>query len=61
METTLLWRLQQIRQGEVEIRCTPTLAVLESHYAQEDLLSLLEMKMEDAHFDDYRTLISLIK
>ena len=61
METTLHWRLEQIRQGEVEIRCTPTLAGLDSHYAQEDLLSLLEMKTEDAPFDDYRTLISLIK
>ena len=61
METTLHWRLEQIRQGEVEIRCTPTLAGLDSHYAQEDLLSLLEMKTEDAPFDDYRTLINLIK
>lgn len=61
MEATLQWRLKQIQQGKVEIRCAATIAHLEDHYAEEDLLSLLELKREDAPFDDYRTLISLIK
>lgn len=61
MEATLQWRLKQIQQGEVEIRCAATIAHLEEHYAEDDLLALLELKREDAPFDDYRTLISLIK
>ena len=60
IQATLQWRLTQVKRGEVEIRCSPTLAVLERHYEQLDLLSFLEMKTEDAPFDDYRTLISLI-
>lgn len=61
MEATLQWRLKQIQQGEVEIRCAATITRLEDHYAEDDLLALLELKREDAPFDDYRTLISLIK
>jgi len=61
MEATLQWRLKQIQQGEVEIRCAATIAHLEEYYAEDDLLALLELKREDAPFDDYRTLISLIK
>lgn len=61
MEATLQWRLKQIQQGEVEIRCAATITHLEDHYAEDDLLALLELKREDAPFDDYRTLISLIK
>lgn len=61
MEATLQWRLKQIQQGKVEIRCAATISHLEDHYAEDDLLALLELKREDAPFDDYRTLISLIK
>jgi hypothetical protein len=60
IQATLQWRLDQVKRGEVEIRCTPTLTVLERHYEQLDLLSFLELKNEDAPFDDYRTLISLV-
>lgn len=60
IQATLQWRLTQVKRGEVEIRCSPTLSVLERHYEQLDLLSFLEMKTEDAPFDDYRTLISLV-
>jgi ATP-dependent helicase/nuclease subunit B len=60
IQATLQWRLAQVKRGEVEIRCSPTLSVLERHYEQLDLLSFLEMKTEDAPFDDYRTLISLV-
>lgn len=61
MESTLQWRLNQIQRGEVEIRCGATILHLEEHYAEDDLLALLELKTDDAPFDDYRTLINLVK
>lgn len=61
MEATLQWRLTQIRRGEVEIRCAATIAHLEEQYAEDDLMAFLELKREDAPFDDYRTLINLVK
>ncbi len=57
MEATYRWRMEQIRQGQIEIRCDQTLTDLEDAYGSE-LLDLLEMKEGDAPFDDYRTLIS---
>ncbi len=63
MELTWKWRAQQIAKGVVEIRCSETLQALESHYAEadDDLLDLLEMRNQDAPFDDYRTLIGLVQ
>jgi hypothetical protein len=60
MEATYRWRLQQVRSGRIEVRCTQTLEELEEYYGSE-LLEVLEMKTEDAYFDDYRTLINLIE
>lgn len=60
MEATYRWRLQQIQSGRIEVRCTHTLEELEEYYGAE-LLEVLEMKTEDAYFDDYRTLINLIE
>lgn len=60
MEATYRWRLQQIQSGRIEVRCTHTLEELEEYYGSE-LLAVLEMKTEDAYFDDYRTLINLIE
>ncbi len=57
MEATYRWRMDQIRQGLIEIRCDQTRHELEEAYGSE-LLDLLEMKEGDAPFDDYRTLIS---
>ena len=63
MELTWKWRAQQIAQGVVEVRCSETLQALETHYAEadDDLLDLLEMRNQDAAFDDYRTLIGLVQ
>ncbi|MCB0643155.1 MAG: PD-(D/E)XK nuclease family protein, partial [Phaeodactylibacter sp.] len=65
MTKTLEWRRQQLRSGRIEVRCHKTAALLEDHYAEAltefDLLDLLEMKEEDAAYDDYRTLINLIE
>lgn len=59
IHATYSWRMNQIQQGLVEVRCEQTYRELEDYYGAE-LLSLLEMKKEDAYFDDYRTLINLI-
>ncbi|GAB4489694.1 MAG: PD-(D/E)XK nuclease family protein [Saprospiraceae bacterium] len=58
MEKTLVWRLDQIRRGVVELRTERTAPELEAIYA-EQLFELLEMKTEDARWDDYRTLLGV--
>lgn len=60
MAKTYRWRLEQIKKGQIEIRCQHTLEELEETYGSE-LLEVLEMKTENAFFDDYRTLINLIE
>ena len=63
MLNTFTWRIGQLQKGHVEIRCEQTIQDLEDHYAdqEEELLDLLEMKNQDAAFDDYRTLIGLVQ
>jgi hypothetical protein len=60
MQATYHWRMQQLQAGKVEIRCQQTQLDLEEAY-QNQLLELLEMKSEDAPYDDYRVLINLIE
>ena len=60
MEATFLWRLQQLQNGNIEIRTKSTSNELEEIY-EGQLMELLEMRNEDAPFDDYRTLINLIQ
>lgn len=57
MRKTYNWRIEQIREGTIEVRSERTAAALEEEYG--DTLDLLEMKQKDAPFDDYRTLINL--
>lgn len=61
MEATYHWRMAQIRRGQIEVRCRQTIKDLEDAYGDEDLMPLLEMRAEDAPFDDYRTLINLVE
>jgi ATP-dependent helicase/nuclease subunit B len=61
IEKTLRWRLNQLEIGDLEVRCKQTFPALELHYEPELMLDLLEMKTEDAAFDDYRTLIDLVE
>ena len=61
MEATYQWRLEQIRNGKVEIRCEQTQQSLEEAYQKQPLMDMLEMKSQNAPFDDYRTLINLIE
>lgn len=58
MEKTYAWRLAQMRQGLVEIRTARTAPELEAMY-EGQLFELLEMKEEDARWDDYRTLLGM--
>jgi ATP-dependent helicase/nuclease subunit B len=53
---TYQWRMQQIRQGQIETRCKETAAELERQYEGE-VLHLLEMKTTDQYYDDYPVLI----
>ncbi|MCB9323684.1 MAG: PD-(D/E)XK nuclease family protein [Lewinellaceae bacterium] len=59
MEATLLWRMGQLKQGLLEIRCRHTIAELEATYGTEQM-EILEMKDGDAPFDDYKVLIGLV-
>lgn len=56
MERTYAWRLEQLRRGMIELRTARTAPELEALYDGQ-LFELLEMKMEDARWDDYRTLL----
>ena len=63
MEATWNWRMAQLAKGEIEIRTRQTLQEIEEKYAEDGqgelMLEILEMKGEDAKWDDYRTLINL--
>lgn len=58
---TYEWRLRQLAAGIVEVRCSATAGALEDRYLDENMDELLEMKPDNARFDDYRTLIGLIR
>ncbi|MFZ4428196.1 MAG: PD-(D/E)XK nuclease family protein [Saprospiraceae bacterium] len=60
METTFKWRSVQLQQGQIEVRCSQTEAALNEHY-QESLLDLLEMQRDNHRFEDYQTLINLVR
>ena len=63
MESTYQWRMNQIEQGQIEIRTKHTCLDLEDFYNEADaetLMDLLEMKDGNAPFCDYKTLINLI-
>ncbi|MEI6408355.1 MAG: PD-(D/E)XK nuclease family protein [Bacteroidota bacterium] len=59
MERTFNWRLEQVRKGIIELRTARTASELEALYEGE-LLDLLEMKLEDARWDDYATLLAFM-
>lgn len=62
--STYQWREMQIKKGLVEVRCSKTQHDIEDMLAQygieTDAMNLLEMRNEDAKFDDYRVLINLL-
>jgi hypothetical protein len=58
MEKTYAWRLEQLEKGQLELRTARTAPELEILY-EDQLFELLEMKQEDARWDDYRTLLTV--
>ncbi len=56
MEKTFAWRMEQVRRGVLELRTSRTAPELEALY-EGQLFDLLEMKTENARWDDYRTLL----
>jgi hypothetical protein len=61
MEKTYAWRMGQLQAGWLEIRTQRTAPELDSLYSTDgQLFDLLEMKHEDARFDDFRTLIEFM-
>ncbi|MFM7152527.1 MAG: hypothetical protein ACKOZV_00215, partial [Bacteroidota bacterium] len=56
MQRTYQWRMKQISNGNIEIRTGRTAQELEALYEGE-LINLLEMKQEDARYDDYSSLL----
>lgn len=59
MERTFAWRLTQLQRGVLEMRTARTAPELDALYAEE-LFDLLEMKSDDARWDDYRTLVEFM-
>ena len=55
------WRWEQFAEGIVEVRCSETLPWLEDTYTDLDHAALLEMRTEDARFDDFRALVGLVR
>lgn len=61
IRATFNWRWEQFADGVVEVRCEETLGQLEDLYLEEPHEERLEMEAGDARFDDYRSLIGLIR
>ncbi len=63
---TYTWRMEQIAAGHIEVRTTDTLEELEDEEREESmyagqLLDLLEMKRDNARYDDYTVLVNLVE
>lgn len=52
------WRMEQLRRGIVELRTARTASELEALYEGE-MMDVLEMKNEDARWDEYRFLLAV--
>ncbi|MEM1356729.1 MAG: PD-(D/E)XK nuclease family protein [Bacteroidota bacterium] len=61
VRATYNWRWEQFREGVVEVRCQETIGWLEDLYLDLPHDALLEPETEDARFDDYRSLIGLVR
>ena len=60
MVETYRWRMSYLNEGDIEIRNQHTISDLEEFYG-DVLLDVLEMKQEEARYDDYRTLIGTLE
>ncbi|MGB3801612.1 MAG: hypothetical protein WA952_17480 [Lewinella sp.] len=58
---TFDWRWEQFADGKIEVRCHDTVPFLEDLYQDLPLDNLLEMKDDTSPFDDYKSLIGLVR
>jgi ATP-dependent helicase/nuclease subunit B len=56
LEKTVQWRLEQVKNGQLELRNASTAPLLDALYA-ESLMDVLEMKNEEDKYDDYKVLL----
>lgn len=66
IEKTYIWRMQQITAGHIEVRTKETMDDLEDEEREEAMntgqfMDLLEMKRDNARYDDYTVLINLVE
>lgn len=61
IRSTFNWRWEQFHEGIVEVRCAETIGHLEDLYLDEPHDERLEMETEDPRFDDYRSLVGLVR
>lgn len=62
MEQTYIWRMEQIKSGQIEIRNEITADMIEKEMLNTDeLLSLLEMRKKDPSYDNYKVLVNAYK
>ncbi|BDS13895.1 PD-(D/E)XK nuclease family protein [Aureispira anguillae] len=66
IEKTYQWRMQQIKNGEIEVRTETTVDELEELMQERtmdsaEFLDLLEMKKGRAKYDDYQVLINMVR
>ncbi len=61
IQRTAGWRWEQIQQGRVEVRCKETAPFLEDEYLDLPHDELLALPDETSPFDDYRSLIGLVR
>jgi hypothetical protein len=57
LQKTYEWRLNQIHDGNIEVRTDTNLKELEENYTEEDMISMLELPNEAAKYDIYNVLI----
>ena len=60
MKKTYKWRVDQLKEGKIEVRTEQTVADLDLDYG-ETTLDVLEMKSSENKFDEYRVLINCVE
>ena len=61
IRNTCNWRWGQFREGRVEIRCEATYGHLQDAYLEMNWADYFEMESSNARFDDYQSLIGLVR
>ena len=61
IRNTFDWRWAQFREGRVECRCEDTLGALDDAYLDVKWEDYFELPQETSRFDDYKSLIGLVR